>query len=319
VELLSDIFLNSTFPEVELKRESRVINEEINMVEDTPEDYIHDIFSRSLWGDRGLGQTVLGRKETIKRITRNDLLAHIRRFYGTKDTIVSCAGNFKGNAIKEMMERSLGRLRRGSKPIAGETPSFRAMTKVYDRDLSEVHLCLGIQGIRQSSPDRYCLLILNTVLGGGISSRLFQEIREKRGLAYSVYSFLSSYLDTGFWAVYAGTGKRNVNEVIERALKELSKLHESITEDEIQRAKDQLKGSIMLGLESTSRRMQNIANQEIYYGRYHSPVEVMRKIDSVSIRKARQTAERLIKGSGVALTMLGPVKKNSKQMVLPEL
>jgi predicted Zn-dependent peptidase len=314
VELLSDIFLNSIFPEEEIRRESQVITEEIKMVEDTPEDYIHDIFSRSLWGNQGLGQTVLGRKSTVKGFTRDDLVAHIRKFYGTQDTIVSCAGNFRHKALVDMLNQRLGKLRRGSEPLVGQAPVFRGKSVVYSKDLSEVHLCLGIKGIRQSSPDRYCLLILNTILGGGISSRLFQEIREKRGLAYSVYSFLSSYLDTGFWAVYAGTGKRNINEVIERILNEFSGLYESITGDELQRAKDQLKGNIMLGLESTSRRMQNIANQQIYYGRYYSPVEIMKKIDSVSLDKARKTAEKIIKGSRVALTLLGPVEKESRKL-----
>jgi predicted Zn-dependent peptidase len=317
IELLTDIFLNSRFPEEEIRRESGVVTEEIKMVEDTPEDYIHDLFCRTVWGNRGLGQAVLGRKETVRTFTRGDLLGHIRKYYGTRDTTISCAGNFDDKALVDALDSGLGGLRRGSEPEAGDTPVFRNKVTVSTRDLSEAHLCLGIRGIHQSSPDRYCMLILNTILGGGISSRLFQEIREKRGLAYSVYSFLSSYQDTGLWAVYAGTGKKKLNEVVEKILAGLLGLHESLTEEDLQRAKDQIKGNIVLGLESTSRRMQNIATQQIYYGKYYSPRDVMRRIDSVSIKRARDVAEGLIKGEGVALAILGPVEKSELNISLP--
>jgi predicted Zn-dependent peptidase len=307
VELLTDVFLHPTFPEEEIEREKEVIREEIKMVEDTPDDYVHDLFSSAVWGDEGLGQAVLGRKETVKAFGREDLTSHIRRYYGTRDTIISCAGNFHPEALLEMLNQSLGGLRRGSEPKAGQPPAFKAGTSVHPKELSEMQICLGLQGIRQSSHDRYRLLILNTILGGGISSRLFQEIREKRGLAYSVYSFMSSYRDTGLWAVHAGTGKKKMHEVIDRTLKLLRELPETITEEELERAKNQLKGNLVLGLESTGSRMQNIANQEIYYGRYHSPSEVMREIDSVSLRGAEELAEELIRGKSVALTVLGPV------------
>jgi|Deesub1362A_J573_1020465.scaffolds.fasta_scaffold00275_4 predicted Zn-dependent peptidase len=318
IELLTDLFLHSTFPEEEMEREKSVIHEEIKMVEDTPDDYIHDLFSRAVWGSEGLGQPVLGRKETVKAFSRNDLISHIRKYYGVRDTIVACAGNFDAEKLLDMLNRSLGRLRRGSEPDKGKPPVFNAKTIVYSKGLSEVHLCLGIQGIHQASPDRYRLLILNTILGGGLSSRLFQEIREKRGLAYSVYSFMSSYLDTGLWAVYAGTGKRKVNEVIDTVIKELEKLPDTITAAELQRAKEQLKGNLILGLESTSRRMQSIANQEIYYGRYYSPREIIKEIDSVNLESIRDLSRRLIGNSGIALTVLGPVEESHLKVSLPQ-
>ncbi len=312
VGLLMDVFLRSTFPENEIEKEKGVIAEEINMVEDTPDDYIHDIFSSTVWGKAGLGQPIIGKKENVRSISRTDLVEHIRKYYGTCDTVVSCAGNFDPDSLLSLLRKGLGKLRRGSVPESGNSQTFRPKINVMDRDLSEVHICLGIEGIAQASPDRYAILLLNTVLGSGYSSRLFQEIREKRGLAYNVYSFLSSYADTGLWGVYAGTGKKHVNTVIEKSVKELFNLHSTLTEAEIQRAKDQLKGSLVLGLESTSRRMQSLATQLIYYGRYYSPTEIMRSIDAVSLKEARVLAERLTSGkNGAALTVYGPFEKQS--------
>jgi predicted Zn-dependent peptidase len=317
VELLSDIFLRSSFPEEELHREKGVIKEEISMVEDTPDDYIHDIFGASVWGDQGLGQPVVGTKKIVSSLTRDDLLGHIKRYYGTSDTVVACAGNFKADRLLDLLKKSLGRLRRGSVPETGEVPEFSPNVQIVEKDLAEVHICLGIRGIQQASPDRYGVLLLNAALGGGVSSRLFQEIREKRGLVYTVYSFLSSYSDTGLWGVYAGTGKKHVNTVIEKTLEELRSLHETITEAELQRAKDQLKGNLVLGLESTSRRMQSLATQLIYYGRHFSPTEIMKAIDAVTLKDARDIAARLITESGIALTIYGPFDKKSLKASLP--
>jgi predicted Zn-dependent peptidase len=307
VELLTDVFLHPAFPEEEVEREKGVVREEIKMVEDTPDDHVHDLFSRSVWGEEGLGRPVLGRKETVRKFSRDDLVGHIKKYYGTRDTVVSCAGNFDAEALLGTLNKSLGGLRRGSEPKTGPLPVFNVGTSVHRKQLSEVHICLGIKGIEQASRDRYALLVLNTMLGGGISSRLFQEIREKRGLAYTVYSFLSSYLDTGVWAIYAGTGKKKMHEVIDSVRGILSGLPDTIVESDVMRARDQLKGNLVLGLESTGSRMQNIANQEIYYGRYYTPAEIMREIDSVTVSGARELAERLIKGKSAALTLLGPV------------
>jgi len=317
VELLTDIFVRSVFPDDELKREKGVVSEEINMVEDTPDDYVHDLFSASVWGKTGLGQPVVGSKKSVNSLTRDDLLEHIRKYYGTSDIVVSCAGNIDHKKLVPLLSKSLGRLRRGSVPEAGDAPKFNPGLQIVSRDLAEVHICLGIEGIRQASPDRYGVLLLNSVLGGGVSSRLFQEIREKRGLAYTVYSFLSSYVDTGMWGVYVGTGKRHVNKVIEQTLKQLHGLHETLTEAELQRSKDQMKGNLVLGLESTSRRMQSLATQLIYYGRHFSPTEVMKAIDAVTLKEARELAERLTADGGTALTIYGPFEKRSLKVSLP--
>jgi len=308
VDLLADIFLHSTFPEVDIEKEKRVIKEEIKMVEDTPDDYIHDLFYQTVWGLDGIGQPVLGRRETIKSFTREDLIGHIRKYYGTKDTLIACAGNFEPERLLDILNQTLGDMRRGSEPRRGAAPELKPGVAVYTKDLSEVHICLGVRGIPQASTERYALYILNAILGAGVSSRLFQEIREKKGLAYSIYSFIASYSDTGIWAVYAGTSRKKVAEVIELIIREMRCLRDTITETELQRAKEQLKGNLILGLESTSSRMQNIARQEIYYGRYFSPEEIMKEIDAVDMGQVRALADTLITRDAVALTVLGPVQ-----------
>ncbi|MBI4690459.1 MAG: insulinase family protein [Nitrospirae bacterium] len=319
-EILSDIFLHSTFPENDMEKEKGIVKEEIKLVEDTPDDYIHDLFNQAIWGDEGIGQPVLGKRETVKSFEREDLIDYLKKYYGTKDTVISCAGNFEVEALLDMLNRSLGSLRRGSEPEKGPQPVFNGRINIHNKELSEVHLCIGLEGIPQASDDRYILHLLNTILGAGISSRLFQEIREKRGLAYSIYSYITSYLDTGVWAVYAGTGRKKVTQVIELILKELRGLSDSVTDVELERAKSQLKGNLILGLESTSSRMQNIARQEIYYGRYYSPSEIMKEIDAIKLSRLKELSNKLAgqntSGLAFALTVLGPVQEDEIKGIL---
>lgn len=311
LDLLTDIFLNSTFPDEDIEKEKKIIKEEIKMVEDTPDDYIHDLANQNIWGQNSLGQSILGRRETIKGFTRNDLISHIRKYYGTKDTVISCAGNFEAEHLLTLLKKNLGSLKRGSQPEAGEPPVFRSKVEVIHKDLSEAHLCLGMKGMPHASKERYCLFTLNTILGAGVSSRLFQEIREKRGLAYAIYSFVASYVDTGLWGVYAGVSRKKVREVIELVLKEIYTLRETVTEAELQRAKNQLKGNIILGLESSSSRMNNIARQEIYYEKHYSPKEIMNMIDSITLAQIRDLAEEIVQKDLFSLTVYGPVSKDT--------
>jgi predicted Zn-dependent peptidase len=308
IDLLTDIFLHSTFPEADLEKEKSIIKEEIKMVEDTPDDYIHDLLYETVWGRSGIGQPVLGRRETIKSFTGEDLVAHIRRYYGTRDTVISCAGNFDPDKLLSSLNRILGDLRRGSEPKRGDVPEFRASTEVFSKDLSEAHSCIAVKALPQESPERYALYLLNVIMGAGVSSRLFQEIREKRGLAYSIYSFIAAYLDTGIWGVYAGSAKKKVLEVIELVTQEMKNLKDTVTDTELKRAKDQLKGNLILSLESSSSRMQNIARQEIYHGRYFSTEEIIREIDAVPLKKVKELSDRLFAPGAIALTVFGPVQ-----------
>ncbi len=316
LELLADIFLNSTFPEEDIEKEKKIIKEEIKMVEDTPDDYIHDLTNQTVWGRSGLGQPVLGRRETIKSFAKNDLITHIKKYYGTKDMILSCAGNFDPDHLLSLLNKNLGHLRRGSEPDRGAPPDFQSKVEIFSKELAEAHLCLAIKGIPQASKERYCLFTLNTILGAGVSSRLFQEIREKRGFAYAIYSFIASYLDTGLWGVYAGVSRKKVREVIELILKEIHGLKDTLNEEELERAKNQLKGNVILGLESSSSRMNNIARQEIYYGKYFSPKEIMGEIDSINLQQIKELAERTVKKEWFSLTVHGPVHEEDLRGIL---
>lgn len=310
IELLSDIFVHSIFPEDEIEKEKKIVKEELKIVEDTPDDYIFDLFNRNVWGQDALGRSILGKRDTIVSFTRDDLLAHIRRYYGTRDIIISCAGNFRPASIMKTLNKRFGGLRRGSEPKIGGPPVFQHAVKVYSRDLSEAHLCVGVPSLPMNSEERYTLFALNTILGAGVSSRLFQEIRENRGLAYSVFSFTSAYRDTGIFGAYAGISKKRVREVAELIIAEMMKLKDTLTPAELARAKQQLKGNLILGLESTSSRMNNIARQEIYFDRYISPDETMESINMVNVDQVSGLAERLIREDAFSIVALGSLQKD---------
>ena len=310
VDLLSDIFVHSTFPENELEKEKKIIKEEVKMVEDTPDDYIHDLFNQTIWGQEGLGQSILGRRETIASFTREDLMHHISKYYGTKDIIISCAGKFQPAKLMGLLRDRFGGLRRGSEPKKGPPPEFRSDVKVYTKDIAEAHVCIGVPSVSQTSEDRYALFVLNTLLGGGVSSRLFQEIRENRGLAYSVYSYTSMYIDTGLWGVYAGVSKKRIREVAELIIHEMFSLKDTLTAEELDKAKKHLKGNMILGLESTNSRMNNIARQEISFGRYISPDEISKAVEIVSLKQIKELSERLLAKKSLSITAYGPLQKD---------
>lgn len=316
MDLLSDIFLNSTFQEEEIEKEKGIIGEEIKMAEDTPDDYIHDLFTQTIWGSNGIGQPILGRVETINLFKREDISDHINKYYGVENTIIACAGDFDSVKLIDTLNKNFSSMRVGTKPKHETAPAFENKTEIFTKDLSEVHICIGTEGVSQTSKHRYELYLLNTIFGSSVSSRLFQEVREKRGLVYSIYSYLASYLDTGVWAVYAGASRQNTVEVINIVLKELKDLFETITENELQRAKDQLKGNLILGLESTGSRMQNIARQELYYGKYYSIQEIIKNINKIKLKQVKELSKRLTENSKFSLTVLGPINENELKGVL---
>jgi predicted Zn-dependent peptidase len=315
VELITDIFLHSTYPEEEIGKEKGVIFEEIRMVEDTPEDYLHDLFNKSIWGKSGLGQSVLGREKSIKKFTRDDLLNHVQRYYVKQNIVIACSGNFKEEFLIKHLNLTIGAINRDSVRKEEYCPEFNGQINIIPKKLSEVHICLGLKGIAQVSEDRYAMYLLNAILGAGISSRLFQEIREKRGLAYSIYSFNISCFDTGVWAVYAGTDRKQVNEVIDIIVQQMRGLSSSLNMNDLEKAKSQLKGNLMLALESTSSKMINIAKQEIYYGRYFSPQDIINAVEAVTLEDLKELSQRLVHNSPFALTVYGPVKKLATQSI----
>ncbi|NOY38748.1 MAG: insulinase family protein [Nitrospirae bacterium] len=310
-DLLMDIFLHSRLPEDEIEKEKGIVIEEIKMVEDTPDDYIHDLFSEYVWNREGIGLGILGTKKTVRSFTKKDLAEHIKKYYTINNIVISCAGNIEHEEVLKGLNRSIGTISNSSQPHTYSKPKFHHGTNVVTKECAEVHLCIGAEGIAQGSPERYAMLLLNTVIGAGVSSRLFQEIREQRGLAYSVYSFTSSYHDSGLFGVYVGTGRKKYQQVIDIIRNELVTFKDTVSEDELMRAKKQLKGNLVLALESTSGRMNNLARQEIYYGKYISPSEIMKAIDGVRFSEVRELSDRLFSDRKFALTVLGPVKNAS--------
>ncbi len=306
IELLTDIFLHSTLPEADLEKERSIINEEIKMVEDTPSDYVYDLFSKSIWGEKGLGLSVLGKEETIETFTRDDLVGHVEKFYGKENIIVACSGRFNEDELIGYLNQSMGALKRSSSRENTSVPEFSGNLNIVTRDLSEAHICLGVRGMPYNSDERYSMHLLNTILGSGFSSRLFQNVREKKGLVYAIYSYHVSYFDTGLWAVYAGTDKKHVGEVVNITVDEMRNLSDSITHDELLRSKAQLKGNLILALESTSNKMSNMAKQEIYYGEYFSPEKIIAMVEAITLEKVKDIARRLVNATPFALTVYGP-------------
>jgi len=310
VELLTDIFLNSTFPENDIDKEKGIINEEISMVEDTPSDFVFELFANNIWGDNALGQTVLGKRETIGTFKRDDLISHVENYYGTENIIISCSGKFDEDKLINRLNEGIGSLKRNSINKDMVVPVYSGGLKVLTKDLSEAHICIGLKGMPYCSDDRYTMHLLNTILGSGFSSRLFQNVREKKGLVYSIYSYHVSYIDTGIWSVYAGTDKKHVSEVINISVDEVMNLAGSVTPDELQRAKAQLKGNLILALESTSNKMTNIAKQEIYYGKYFTPDEIIKMVEAVTIDDLRALSNRIVGESPIAGTVYGTVTES---------
>jgi predicted Zn-dependent peptidase len=319
IDLLTDIFLHSIFDGDEIERERSVILQEISQAEDTPDDYVHDLFNLDFFKDHPLGRPIAGRSETVTGFKRDDFLDFFRARYQPRRVIVSAAGHIRHEELVQAMAERLG----GVTETSGKTPSENLEGEVppetrsgvfqHSKSLEQVHLCLGVPGISHAHPQRYAAYVLNTMLGGGMSSRLFQEIREKRGKAYSVYSFMSSYQDVGYLGVYAGTSLESVEEVVELILKELQNLASGrADDDEISRTKGQLVGNMILGLESTDSWMSHIARNEIYFGKSISTDEIIGGIRGVSHDEVVDLARTLFRSDRMALSLLGDFEGGRK-------
>jgi len=319
IDLLTDIFLHSTFDADEIERERSVILQEISQAEDTPDDYVHDLFGLDFFANHPIGRPICGREETVASFRREDLLGFFKARYRPGRVIVAAAGNFNHDALVEDIAARLGSVRDLAEPGAAggreeeSAPKTGSGVFPHLKPLEQAHLCLGLAAIPQAHPKRYAGYVLNTLLGGGMSSRLFQEIREKRGKAYSVYSFLTSYKDVGYLGIYAGTGVDSTEEVVDLILKELGKLAAGeISGAEMTRTQGQLVGSMMLGLESTDSWMSHVARNEIYFGRIIDTDEICRRIRAVTRDEVVELAGELFRSDGFALTLLGDFKKNFK-------
>ena len=318
-ELLSDIVLNPDFPSAELERERNVIFEEINMVEESPPELIQDVFMESFWRDHPLGLPISGTKESVAKISRTEVMKYFKKNYTACNTVISVAGNIRHGQVQGMAARYFSGLDTGVPLDAGRPPVARNARIVRRKaHLEQTHICLGTPCPPMASPDRYCAHILNNVLGGGMSSRLFQNIRERRGLVYSIYSAPNVYRDAGSLIVYAGCAEESATRVVELTLRELKRLRErAVPSEELKRAKENIKGQFMLSLESTSSRMTHLAQQEMYYGRFYTMKEIMDGFDSVRAGDVRRLANELFDSSGLGLTVLtGSDGRDLKRMSL---
>jgi len=309
LDLLADIFTHSRFAAEEIERERSVIVQEISQVEDTPDDYVHELFNLAFWPGHPLSRPIAGTAESVGRFSRDDFLSFLGVRYRPDRILIAGAGNLRHDELVSVAARSFGELGGRASFVDGGPPQPQAGLWVHEKGLEQVHLCLGAPGIAQGDADRYAAHLLNLAIGGGMSSRLFQEIRERRGKAYTVYSFLASYLDVGYVGVYVGTSAEWVREVVEVIRGELGRVaRDGLAEAELARVKNQMKGNMLLGLETSDSRMSRIAKNEIYFGRDVPIEEVARGIDGVGNEDIVHVAKRLFRPGTLALTVLGDLR-----------
>jgi predicted Zn-dependent peptidase len=309
VDILADIVMNPLFDPLEMAKEKKVIFEEMSMVEDTPDDLVMELFSAAFWPDHPLGRPILGTRRSVGGFTRDDLSAFFRRVYQPGNIVLAAAGHLEHTQVSELVERHFGGLQPGRNggSFKAPKPASRIVTR-SKKELEQVHLCLGTPAYHQGHEQRYAAYILNTVLGGSMSSRLFQNVRERRGLVYSISSGVTAYRDAGNLTVYAGTSLDSVDEVVRLTLLEFKRLKgEPLPADELRRAKDHLKGSLMLSLENTGSRMSHLARQEIYYGRQMGMDETLAKIEDVLADDVQKVANEILTGS-ITMSLLGNLK-----------
>jgi len=310
VDILSDIFLNSIFEAVEVERERPVILQEIGMVEDSPEEYIHILTGRNYWGDNPLGRSILGSPDNILRFDAEAVRSFFQRCYQPDRILIAAAGQVAHNALVDRLAPAFEAIQPGQGLRERETPVVQRQVEVCHRQLEQVHLCLSTPGLATTHPERFAFSLMNSILGGNMSSRLFQEIREKRGLAYSVYSYLVSYEDTGMFGVYAGVEPSRAVEVTSLIAQILNQLKEKpVPIGELIDAKEFTKGSMLLASESTDNQMVRLAQGEINYQRYVPMEEVVAHIDAVSPEDIQALAVRLFQDQQLVLTVLGPLSE----------
>jgi predicted Zn-dependent peptidase len=307
-DILGDLVRNPRFDAEDINKERQVVQEEIKMVEDVPDDLVQEMFTQTYWRGHALGRPILGTRHTVGHFTRVQIVRYFHHYYAPRNLIVAAAGNITHQQLADLAGKYFGRVpagrpeKRGRPPVAH--PHVLIKTK---KDLEQAHVCIGAPGFPQTHERRFPAYVMNSVLGGGMSSRLFQNIREKRGLAYAIMSGLSAFHDVGCLNIYAGTATEKVREVVKLIVAELCRMKETLlTAAELQHAKDYLKGSLLLSLESTMSRMSHLARQEAYFGRHVAIEEIAAGVDSVTPEQVRSVARELISTERLALTILAP-------------
>ncbi|HEY2431696.1 MAG TPA: pitrilysin family protein [Vicinamibacterales bacterium] len=308
IDLLSDIVMRPRFDAEDIDKEQKVILEEIKMVEDTPDDLVHELFTQHFWEGHALGRPILGSKETVESFTTPVLRDYFGGTYVAPNLIVAAAGNVEHAQVRDLVSRAFAALPTAARRFDDTVPRVVPQVLVRTKELEQSHVCLGTNSYPQNHPDRYVGYIMNTVLGGSMSSRLFQNVREKRGLAYAVFSGLSAYRDAGNLTIYAGCANEAVPEVVDLCVDELKGMKQApLPLPELRRAKDHLKGSLMLSLENTASRMSHLARQEIYFDRQFGLDETLVGIERVTKEDVQRVAADLFRNGSLAATVLGNV------------
>ncbi len=306
-DVLSDLVLHPLFREEDLAKEKGVILEELKMEADNPDYLVHELFSANFWRDHPLGRPILGTKETVNGFTREKLLEYYRGVYSPSNLLITAAGNLEHGRLEDLAREYFEGLDPHDPPPAQPAPVTHArITLKHKKELEQVHLCLGVPCYPVSHEQRFACYVMNNLLGGGMSSRLFQNIRERQGLAYSVFSDLNPYRDTGCLSVYAGTSLESARKVVDSVLNEFRQIkQDGIPAEELRRGKDHLKGSLMLSLESTSSRMSNLARQELYFQHFFTLDELVDRIEEVTADQVQDIATTFFNQESIAVTILG--------------
>jgi predicted Zn-dependent peptidase len=308
VDVLCDLVSDPLFAPEDIEREQKVVLEEIKMVEDTPDDLVHEIFAEGYWNGHPLGRPILGTPASVSALDQPTLQRYFADTYVAGNFVVVAVGNLEHERVRALIEQKFARTPAAGRHVTDGVPIVAPSVQIRSKDLEQSHVCLGTVGLPQNHPDRYAAYALNTVLGGSMSSRLFQNVREKRGLAYSVFSSLSAYQDVGALSIYAGCGNDAVAELVDVVVAEIRRLkREAVPEDELRRAKDHLKGSLMLNLESTSSRMSHHARQEIYRDRADGLDEMLAAIEAVTSADVARLADGFFAPDAMGVTVLGDV------------
>lgn len=309
VELISDMLFHSTFDPVQIETEKKVIVEEISMYKDYPEELVHDMLSEEVWSGHPLSYPILGSYESVASITREKILDYMNTFYVPENSVVSVAGNFDEQYLIDLVQKYFGDWKSsGISKFHEAKPWFNRSMKVKRKDTEQVHMCIGFPGIKHGEESLYSLLAFNNILGGGMSSRLFQKVREELGLAYSIYSYATSYKDVGMFVIYAASSPASFMDVIRHIRNELELVTgDCLTEEDVEKAKSQLKGNFIISLDSTSGRMNSMGKSQLMLGRVTTPEEVLECINRVSRDSIKEIIDSIFKSAQVGFTAIGDV------------
>ena len=308
-EVLADLVRRPRFDDEDVRKEKSVVLEEIKMDQDNPDYVVHEVFTQGFWRDHPLGLPIIGTPETVRGFERAAVADCFRRWYVPSNMVIAAAGHVTAEQMRELVEREFGGLPPSDNDAPGPAPTAAPHLTVHPRELEQVHLCLGVRAYPMAHEKRFVLAVLNTVLGGGISSRLFQSVRERQGLAYAVFSDVSLYHDAGLLTVYAGASLENAEKLIRTIAEEFRRLKsEPMPAEELRRVKDNLRGSLLLGLESSGSRMSHLARQELYFGRFATVEELIASIEAVTAEEAQALAQEFFQSEQIAATLVGDVE-----------